>query len=68
MRVLHYNPRNFDAESGDIMVDFDGRAYRLYSRRDSPSCAAGELFTRQIKRPGQKAKIVDGKLVWKASA
>jgi len=64
MAVISYNPWNFDAEPGDIMVKRDGRAYRLYERKDSNVSASGELFMRQLKREGCKATIKDGELVW----
>ena len=64
MSVLRYNPWNFDAEPGDIMVKQDGTAYRLYERKDSNISASGELFMRQLKREGHKATIQKDELVW----
>lgn len=65
-KVLPYNPWNFDAEPGDIMVG-NGRAWRLYERKGSPSAAAGELCMRELKRKGMKAIIEDGQLRWISS-
>ncbi len=64
MKVLTYNPWNFDAEPGDIMVGCTGEAWRLYERRGGPRAAAGELCMRRLKRKGMKAEIKDNKLVW----
>jgi len=64
-KVLRYNPWNFDAEPGDIMVSHDGRAWKLYDRPGSAKSCAGELSQRELKKPGCLADIVDGKLVWK---
>lgn len=64
MKVLPYSPWNQDAEPGDIMVSHDGRAWRLYERRGGPRAAAGELCMREIRKPGKKAAIKDGKLIW----
>ena len=62
-RVLPWNVWNFDAEPGDIMVTWDGRAFRLYSY-PGPIAAVGELSTRELKRAGKKAQILEGRLVW----
>jgi len=61
--ILRYNPWNFDAESGDIMVGF-GRAWRLYDRKGSPSSAAGQLLMRELKKKGKKAIIQNNELIW----
>jgi len=64
-RVLPYDPWNFDAEVGDIMVDsMSEKAYRLYESRGRNKRDAGELTPVEIKKPGKRATLVDGKLVW----
>ena len=63
MTVLNYNPWNFDAEPGDIMVS-QGRAWRLYVRRGGPMAAAGELCMRELKKKGHRATIKNDELVW----
>lgn len=64
MAVLRYNPWNFDAEPGDIMVSHDGRAWRLYESNGRQKAAAGELSMRELKRKGMKATIENNKLAW----
>ncbi len=64
-KVLGYNPWNFDAQPGDIMVDRStGKAWRLYERKGGPSAAAGELQMYPLKKPGFRATIQNGQLVW----
>jgi hypothetical protein len=65
---MPYNPWNFGAEPGDIMVAMDGRAFRLYTIRGSCSAAAGELCAREIKRRGCNAMIENGQLRWVRAA
>ena len=69
VRVLNYNPWNFNAEEGDIMVG-GGKAWRLCSRKGSWAAAAGELYMYPLHgfHPGKRAAIVDGKLVWREAS
>jgi hypothetical protein len=63
-KVLPYDPYNFNAEPGDIMVDFvNGRAWRLYETPGARS-RSGELSMRELKKPGMIATIQENKLVW----
>jgi hypothetical protein len=62
--VTGWNPWNFNAEPGDIMVKPDGTAYQLEVSRGRNKAAAGELTPRELKKPGYRATIQDGKLVW----
>lgn len=62
-KVLHFDAWNFAAEPGDLMVDMEGRLFRLeqssgYRKRRS----LGELTPRLIPppQPGLGAKIVIG--------
>lgn len=65
MAVLGYNPWNFDAEPGDIMVsEANDIAWRLYERRGGPRAAAGELCMRELKKKGYVPRIKNKKLVW----
>jgi hypothetical protein len=68
MAVLRYWPWNESAEPGDIMVSHDGRAWRLYQSNGRGKRALGELSMRELKKPGHRADIKEGKLVWIASA
>ena len=67
-RVRRYNPRDWDAEPGDLMVESfgSGKLYRLEDRRIGPMAAAGELYPREIAPPksGLKAVIEDGEVYW----
>lgn len=66
-RVLAYNPWNRDAEPGDIMVS-EGRAWRLYTRKDGPRACAGELSMRELKKQGYIAYKEVGNetgLIWR---
>jgi len=63
-KILPYDPWNFNAEPGDIMVAvFSGRAWRLYEP-PGQAAKAGELSMRELKKPGMKAILEDGKLKW----
>ena len=63
-KVLWYNPWKEDAEPGDIMVSRDGKAFRLCQSNGRNKRALGELTPREIKKPGKKATIDNGKLKW----
>ena len=62
--MLPYNPWNYDAEAGDIMVSSCGLAWRLFERKQGPNACAGILSMYPLKRKGHIAKIVNGKLKW----
>ncbi len=66
-RILPYDERNWDAETGDIMVDWNGRAWRLTASNGRNKRAAGELTPIEIKKPGYIAVIIEEKLFWKLS-
>ncbi len=56
-RVLPFNPWNFDAEVGDIMVNHWREAYYLRQSRGRNKADAGELTPVQIKREGYHAVV-----------
>ena len=66
-RVLQWNPKNWDAEPGDLMVQMGyGRLYRLEAATN-PGAATGELYPREIKRAGYRIEWhEDGELYWVA--
>ena len=68
MAVLRYWPWNESAEPGDIMVSHSGRAWRLYQSSGRDKRDLGELSMRELKKPGHRADIKGGKLVWIAAA
>ena len=68
MAVLRYWPWNESAEPGDIMVSHSGRAWRLYQSSGRDKRDLGELSMRELKKPGHRADIMGGKLVWIAAA
>jgi len=66
-RVLTYNPWNFDAEVGDLMVDsVDGALYRLEESSGWGKRTSGDLTPRRIKplSTDMVAKIIDGEIWW----
>ena len=64
MAVLPYDEYNFDAEPRDFMVNYNGQVYRLEESSSQNKRDRGELYPREIKKPGMKGTIQDGKLVW----
>jgi hypothetical protein len=64
-RVLGWNPHNWDAEPGDLMVRVSaGRLFRLEAGVN-PSAADGHLYPREIKRDGYRIEWADdGELYW----
>lgn len=64
MAVLPYSSYNFNAEPRDFMVDYRGTVYRLEESSSPNKRDRGELYPREIKNPGMKGTIQDGKLVW----
>lgn len=64
-RVLGWNPYNFDAEPGDLMVGH-GKLYRLEDRRIGPMAALGELYPREIQPPSPNLKAIklEGEVFW----
>lgn len=50
-RVFPYNPWNFDAEPGDLMVDQNGKLFRLRESSGYQKRGAGELTMVEIKPP-----------------
>ncbi|MFA6294270.1 MAG: hypothetical protein WC637_20935 [Victivallales bacterium] len=58
-KILPFSHYDFSAKPGDIMVDFEGNAFRLY---EHPWRA--ELSPRKLKRQGMRAIIENEKLVW----
>lgn len=65
-RVLPWDPWNYSAEVGDLMVNSNGRLYRLAESRGRNKAAAGELTPVLIKPPSPElyAKIIDGEVWW----
>lgn len=64
-RILGWNPWNQNTEPGDIMVDESaGKAYRLETGSGFFKRTRGELYPREIKKPGYRAVIENGKLIW----
>lgn len=59
-RILAYNPRNFDAEPGDYMINPDGNVFRLEASSSGPKRARGELYPRRVNPPGTRALNVGG--------
>ena len=64
MAVLPYCSYNFDAEPRDFMVAYDGTVYRLEESSSPNKRDRGELYPREIKKPGKKGIIDGGKVVW----
>lgn len=63
-KILGWNPWNFDAEPGDLMVGH-GKLYRLEDRKRGNMAAAGELYPRLIKPPVEGLfAILDGEDVF----
>lgn len=64
-RVLPYDPRNWDAEPGDLMVGH-GRLVRLMESNGRDKAALGELTEVDIKPPveGAMAILEDGEVYW----
>jgi len=54
-------PWAMDAEPGDIMVDKQGRAFRLYASKGRNKRDAGELSCRERKEGGKIAVIENGR-------
>jgi hypothetical protein len=64
-RILQWNPRNWDAEPGDLMVRVsEGRLFRLEAAIN-PGAADGGLYPREITRDGCRIEwAADGNLYW----
>jgi hypothetical protein len=64
-RIWGYNPWNFYAEPGDVMITFEGVLFLLYCVRGSGKTAAGELSERRIKPPSPDLVALKiGEEVW----
>ena len=66
-RVFGFNPWNFEAEAGDLMVDSTtGRLYRCEESSGPDKAAIGELNPREIKPPlpGLHAVIHENEIWW----
>ena len=65
-RILQWNPWNWEAESGDIMISLQGKAYRLEPSSGWNKRCAGELYPRKIKCPTgfNRAIIKNGEMYW----
>lgn len=65
-KVLVYNPWNFDAEVGDLMVSDNGLLYRMEKSSSWWVNAAGELYARLVHPPRKdmKAVIDHGEIYW----
>lgn len=65
-RVLRFNPWNFDAEPGDLMVANGVQLFRLEEARTPSVSAVGELYPRVIKppHPGMRPWLVDDEVWW----
>ncbi len=65
-KVWPYNPRNFQIDPGDLMVDWNGSLYRAEESSGSGKRRLGELTPRYIKPPDNKARAVieDGEVYW----
>jgi hypothetical protein len=65
-KVLAYNPWNFNAEPGDLMVDHSGNLFRLEENPSPIIRAGGELRPRRIKpkKTNMKAKIINKEIYW----
>jgi hypothetical protein len=65
-RVLLYNPKAWDAEVGDYMINSNGDVYRLEANSSLLTRAAGILYPRTIRppRPGMKPVKIDEQWFW----
>lgn len=64
-KVLNFDSWNFDAEPGDLMVDYRGKLFRLEQSSGWGKRNAGELTPREIKPPkGCIAVILDNEIYW----
>lgn len=68
--VLLYNPWNFKAEPGDLMVTNGGTLFRLEESSGWGKRMSGVLYPRQIKPPqkGMVAVIKDDEVYWTHNA
>lgn len=65
-KVYGWNPWNWDAEPGDLMVNNLGQLFRIAKSRGRNKAAAGDLTPVLIKPPSPElcAAIIDGRVWW----